>query len=277
MEDVFNNETFLLYSPGINLSLQESHPLLWFNLITFNGECWQTYGPISAYTSFEPDDIYFFASELNTEIIEEQDILDDVENNPIPYMMLWSGSSLPIIINKDEQLINAVAEYDLDSFEPKIFKDSFKVEYNRDVYRLSLKTMSGPPHYAEAYFDENKKAVLLSAMTNNGFRLLAETLNKYGYFFDTEPSARVNLSMIETASEILKKKIRLNEYDNLFSKEPSPEVKGQLDKMNYLMKLLLPDINAGREPDLKALAAQAGVDSETAKNIYATVMKKFGK
>jgi hypothetical protein len=225
MEDVFSEEEFLLYSPGVKETLLEKQALLWFNLISFNGKCWQSYGPIGAYSSFVPDDIYFFATELNHKIENEQDILESIENNPLPYMLLLLGSSAPIIFNKEEQLIHAVSEYEMDSIDTKS---------------------------------------------------LAEGLNKCGYNFDSEPAIRVNLSMIDTASEILKRKIILNEYENMFSKEQSPEEKEKFDKLNHFLKLLLPDINAGTEPDIEALAAKAGVDIETARSIIGQLMKKFG-
>lgn len=73
-EDVFTNEKYLLYSPAVKLTLQERNPLLWFNLISFNGECWQTYGFIAAYNSFTTDDIFFYATEVNHKINNEQDM-----------------------------------------------------------------------------------------------------------------------------------------------------------------------------------------------------------
>lgn len=84
MKDVFSDEAFLLYSPGVAKTLEEQSVILWFNLISFNGACWQSFGPIGAYKSFEPDDIFFFATELNPEIASEQEILNNVELNPVP-------------------------------------------------------------------------------------------------------------------------------------------------------------------------------------------------
>ena len=99
MEDILTGEQFLLCSPGtsdINISQATA---LWFNLIAFNGACWQTFGPIGAYKSFEPDDIFFFATELDKRIQTEEDIVRNIDKNPLPYMMLLSGS-LPVIIEE---------------------------------------------------------------------------------------------------------------------------------------------------------------------------------
>jgi len=111
-------------------------------------------------------------------------------------------------------------------------------------------------------------------MTDRGFEALAESLNEYGYSFSTDPFIRVNPSMITTASDILKKKIKLNEYDHLFEIEQSSSNKEDIEKLNLLLKLALPDINAGRKPNIEELAIKAGVDFETAKDIIKQIMDK---
>jgi len=40
---------------------------------------------------------------------------------------------------------------------------------------------------SQAYFDENKKIILLTSMTDRGFRALSEGLNEYGFDFFVDP------------------------------------------------------------------------------------------
>jgi len=277
MEDVFRNEEFLLYSPGVTAILKSQPVILWFNMIAFNGSCWQSYGPIGAYRSFEPDDIFFFATELDSDIFDENDMLLKVEHDPVPYMMLLAGANYPLIVNKKDQVVYVQAEYNMENMNTRNLTDSFITEYNKGVYRLSLKKWNEHPHFSQAYFDENSKTLLLSSMTDRGFSALVEGLNKYGYEFSDEPLIRVNLTMVSTASEILKKKIDLIKYEKLFSKKSSPAEKENLDKLNLLISLALPDINAGREPDIKSLAVKAGLDLETAQDVLAQVSKNLKK
>ena len=277
MEDVFREEEFLLYSPGTTKTLETQSVILWLNMIAFNGSCWQSYGPIGAYKSFEPDDIFFFATELNPDIEEEEDILTNLEYNPIPYMMLLSGANYPLIYNKEDQVINVMSEYELDELDTKNLTENFKTEYNKGVYRLSLKKWCEPPHFSQAYFDEKKKAILLTSMTDRGFKALTDGLNDYGLNFSADPFLRVNLTMLTAASDILKRKIELNEYGHLFTKDTSPAELENLDKLNALLKFVMPDINAGRKPDIEILAKKAGVDFETAKDIIEQIMRKFNK
>jgi hypothetical protein len=167
------------------------------------------------------------------------------------------------------------AEYDMDTLNTKDLTKSFTTEYNKGVYRLSLKSWNEQPHFSQAYFDENKKIILLTSMTDRGFRALAAGLNEYGFNFSVDPFLRVNITMIITASDILKKKIRINEYEDLFSKETSPALQEDLDKINTFLRMVMPEINSGRKPDIEALAVKAGVDIKTAKDLIKNVMEKL--
>lgn len=268
MEDVFTDERYLLYSPGMTRILDSQPAILWLNLIAYNGSCWQSYGPIGSYSSFEPDDVFFFATELNHDITGEEELLADLESNPVPYMMLLSGATTPLIYNKKDQLVHVTAEYPMDSMNTKILTRSFKTEFNDGVYRLSLKRWSIPPHFAQAYYNEIEKTVLLTSMTDRGFTALAKELNKYGYTFSTDPLLRVNLSMLTISSDILKRNIRINEYDDLFTKETPQSDQKVIDKLNRFMELVVPEINAGRQPDIDELALKAGLDKQTALDIF---------
>ena len=190
MEDVFRNEEFLLYSPGVTATLKSQPVILWFNMIAYNGSCCQSYGPIGAYRSFEPDDIFFFATELDSDIFDENDLLSKVEHDPVPYMMLLAGANYPLMVNKKDQIVYVQAEYNMENMNTRNLTDSFITEYNKGVYRLSLKKWNEHPHFSQAYFDENRKTLLLSSMTDRGFSALVEGLNKYGYV--KEPIRAIN-------------------------------------------------------------------------------------
>jgi hypothetical protein len=89
MEDIFSGEEYTLFSPGMTDLIQKQRPILWFNLIGFNGSCWQSFGPIGFYKSFEPDDIFFFATELRPEIEKDQEILEKVLLDESPEKIRW--------------------------------------------------------------------------------------------------------------------------------------------------------------------------------------------
>ncbi|MDD4644556.1 MAG: hypothetical protein PHY99_01045 [Bacteroidales bacterium] len=277
MEDILTGEQFLLYSRGTSDILRNQPTALWFNLIAFNGACWQTFGPIEAYKSFEPDDIFFFATELDRRIETEEDIARNIEKNPLPYMMLLSGANIPITVHKQDQMVMTYSEYPVEKFDTLALKKSFTSEFSHGVYRLSLKRWSGHPHFAQIYYDEAKKIVLLTASTDRGFLTLVNAINSFGFEFSEEPDVRVNMSMLITSEKILRKKIRLNEYDNLFQVESSPKDKKMMDNLNTFMSLILPDINAGVTTNIEKYAAIAGLDVESARDLVKNLLKKFDK
>ena len=274
MKDVFSGESFLLYSRSTTQILQELTPLLWFNLIAFNGACWQSFGPVSSYQSFDEDDIFFFATEVNVNVENDETLRQDVERNPVPYMLLLTGSRLPVTFNKKDELLILSSDYDLESLDTERLKANFKVEYNSGVYRLSLKRWDAMPHFAVAYYDEGEAILMLTSMTDRGFDALTEKLYDHGVRLPDEAHIRVHPTMLATAELILNRKLELNPYEKLFNIKQSPQVTQEIEKLNVFLQLVLPAINAGKNPDVEALAKQAGVDVALAEQLVANAMQK---
>ncbi|MEA1878603.1 MAG: hypothetical protein U9N86_17310 [Bacteroidota bacterium] len=277
MEDILTGEPFTLFSPGITDTNKDQKTSLWFNLISFNGACWQSFGPIAAYKSFELDDIFFFATELDRRIESKEDIIRNIDKNPLPYMMLLSGANYPITMHKQDRVVQVYSEFSVSQVDNLAIKKSFTSEFSHDVYKFTLKRWGKHPHFAQFYFDENKKKVLLYASTNRGYLALVKALNQLGFNFSEEPDIRVNMSMLVTAKGILKKEITLNNYDHLFHVDTPPKDQEVLDNLNAFMRMILPDINAGRKPDIEKHAANAGVDIETARELVKTLFDKTGR
>ena len=274
MKDIFSGMEYLLFSPSITNLKASGNTLLWFNLIGFNGACWQSYGPIGAYRSFGPDDIYFFATEHNPDIEEEADVWMDIEKDPLPYMMLLSGAAYPRTFHEKDELIFQLAEHDLEALDTARLKKGFKSEFDNGVYRFTHNTHGGHPHFAQLYFDEKEKLILFSAMTERGFQKLMKEFNAFGHDFPDTPYLRVRLQMLTTAREILKRKIVLNEYEELFREDSDPKVSKAVENVNTFVSLVLPDINAGRTPDIERAARKTGVHMDTARDVVDMIMGK---
>jgi len=272
MEDVLTGKRYLLFSPGVSDILSSASPVLWFNLMGFNGYCWQSYGPVVYYNSFKAGDIWFFATELNPDLEEPQEVVADMELDPLPYMMLISGATLPMTFHKEDQVLYLLAEHDLASLDTGGLKKDFRTEYDSGVYRISHKQWGDSPHFAQVYFDEKKQLLLFSAMTVRGFDALVEAFNAYGHDFPAEPYLRVNMTMVTTANEILKRKVLLNEYHDLFQEDPDPESEKALKGINAFIALVLPDINAGKTPGIEEAIRKSGIDPENARNVMESVM-----
>ncbi len=277
MEDVYTGESYLLYSPSVSLILAKDSVSLWLCLIAFNGSCWQTYGPLISFASFGPDDIFFFATELNAAIETDEALLADIENNPFPYLMLISGSMYPLTIHGKDEILQVSSENAVQSFDSSELKKNFKIEYAEAVYRISFGAWSDAPHFAIAYYLEEQQHLQIRSMTDRGFQALVTALNRHGFGLPTEPDIRVKISMLVSIKHILGKDIQLNPYEELFKIEPEPAAKEEIDKLNHLFALALPIINARQEPDIQALAKEAGVDEATARELLKDILRKFNQ
>lgn len=275
MEDLLSGDSFLLYSKSVTQTLKDQSAMLWFNLIAFNGNCWQTFGPLNAYQSFDLDDIFFFATELNPGIDSEETLQIDVEKNPVPYMMLLNGAMMPSTVNKDDELLILFSEEERESIDTEKLRADFKVEYSKGVYRFSISAFDKFPHLAAAYFDERKNRFVVTAMTERSFRAIMLALNKNDIGIDEEPQIRIHPSMFATTEKILRKKLQLNPYEKLFEIESGPAQKGELEKINKFLKSVLPELNSGKMPDIEVLATQAGIDKDFAKGLIEDAIAKL--
>jgi hypothetical protein len=275
MEDVFTGDIFLLHSPAVTRTIADRPALLWLNLIGYNGSCWQTYGPVAAYQSFSPDDIFFYATELNPAIESDDDLMADVDDNPVRYMVLAWGSSYPLILQQQHEVVQVTGEGTVSDLDVQALRKNFRIEYAEKVFKLSHAVWSEPPHFAEAYYDEASDVVFLSALTDRGYKELSVMLNAQGMKIPTEPDVRLHVPMMNVITKLLKRTTSLNPYSRLFEKRTSPEARDELSKLNRFMDLSLPYINAGQQPDLAVLAKEAGVDPELAAELFQKAMNRI--
>jgi hypothetical protein len=277
MEDVFTGEVFLLYSPSITRTLSDQPVLLWFNLIGYNGSCWQTYGPVISFQSFSSDDIFFYATELNSAIESDADLLADLDDNPVRYMVLACGSNYPLVVQQDYEVVQVTGEGTYTGFDVQALRKDSLVEYAEGVFKLSHEVWSERPHFAEAYYEEASGKVLLFALTDRGYRELSGLLISHGMEIPTEPDIRLHIPMGIVIKKALKRTLDLNPYSRLFETRTSPESEEQMSKLNRFLALALPYINSGRQPDITALAKEAGVDAELAGEMLQTAMGRINE
>lgn len=275
MEDVFSGQFYLLHSPSVTNLLSQKPAILWFNLIGFNGECWQTFGPLMPISGFDEDDIFFFATELDETVESDVDLMEHLEDNPLPYMMLFGGSAYPLVVSSGFEIVQVTSETYCGGFELESLRKSFKIEYAHNIFKISHENLSIFPHNAEAYFDEENETLLLTALTDYGYAEMAMALNQYGFDLPRDPEIRVHFSMLRFIDTLLKREIVLNPYSKLFEVESSKESNDDVDGINKFMELALPFINSDEEFDVEALAKQASVDPSTAREFLNIAMARM--
>lgn len=278
MEDVLSEKLFLFYSPSLKDMLKESAPTLWLLLIGFNGYCWQSFGLNIPLANVTPDDIFYFATEINPRIEDEDDIIDDIDTNPIPYLMLLNLGISPVILHKGHKLSHWSAEdqvinYHFDSLK---IKQSFFIAWNKDVFELKLKRYNEFPHYAVAYYDESNNILFRYAATEHGFSKLTQALNKTGLNLFDEAEINVSFHMHLLLESILKKEIVINPYSSMFeraddqflSDKEDDEEEEEMINLRKFMDVSVSKFNNNEPVDVDSIAKQFGADIEMARRVW---------
>lgn len=278
MVDVLTNEEFLLYSPGLEDNLKQQGPMqMFFYLIGFNGECWQTYGPHAYFRGLIPSDLLFYAKQIDPDIVFMNQIPALIDRDPLPWALLLKSGEVPLTFHKDDMVIMNTSEYQEENFEPDIYEDAFKIEKKYPLYQMSLKRWNCFPHFAAAYYHKKKKRLILFAMTDRGYLKLIEAFKQKGYDLPGNPENRVTLAMHHTAQEILGREILLNPYEKSFMEPVNQKDSAQLEKVNKFIKLLMDAHNSGSTIDIEGFADASGVNSDNAHQIAQQVMKTIDK
>lgn len=277
VRDEILGDELLVYSPGIQKDCENGHEgSLFFLLVGFNGECWQTYGLIAAFRSFDVDDVYLYGTEVFGYVEDDQSFMNSVYENPFPYFMLILGQELPIVVGGEHVLKHHVGTCKVPSITTQNLENHFKIQWNKGIYQFTLTPWSRTPHYAAAYYVERDQLLYCYALTGAGYGALVSKLIHCGVPVAPSEEYSVSLNIVRTMESILKRKLVVNPYERNF---PDPNGSKLSDteraQVNAFLALLLPVFNSGQQPNLLELSQQSGVDLETAQEIYQNLVEKF--
>jgi hypothetical protein len=283
MEDVFSEENYLLYSPGINKSLKEVNPNMWLLLIGSNGECWQSSGLNIPLVNINPDDVFYFSTELSDYIEDESDIINDLNTNPIPYLMMLDLGISPRLHHKKHQLSywsSSNGPLDI-KFDVTKLKNKFFTAWNDHVYELKLKRYSSFPHFAVAYYDENRQMIFRYALTEAGFIKLSEALINAGFPLFKEADVHLSMPMHQLLESILERKVVMNPYEDLFATDADKlddeeaEDSDDIVALRRFMDIAITKFNNNENVDVDAIVKQVGADPNFASKIWNNFKNKM--
>jgi hypothetical protein len=268
MLDLLTNESYLLYSPGLQKICKTGVPRLCFNLISFNGLCWQTYGVVICSRAYTWDDIFFLSECINPEIEDEEDIAQEIESNCFPFLLLVLGMNSPIVTSQGCEIIFCGATDYCQSINLDQLHAKFIVATKGRIVQMKSHEMSEFPHDAVAYFDPKKKEIIRNASTLEGFEFLTESLRESGIELETGADYYVTPAMYNAAEKIIDRKISItSEYGILFIKPASKE--DELTKrVNKFVQMILPNINSREKPDIEGISFAAGLDSNLGEELW---------
>jgi hypothetical protein len=278
LKDELIQEEFLCYSPGIqDLTDKRCTFRMIFLLVSFNGLCWETYGPLCYLKSMLPEDLLFFSRQIKPDIDFVNEIPELIDKDPFPFMMLWRGGEFPLSTHGDDLIIFNKSEYHEENFEPENLGDNFTVIKKYPVFKMDLNNWNSHPHFSHCFYHAKKKRLILMAMTNKGYDALVKALSESGITLPEHPDIRATMTMILTAQEVFKTNFELSPYEKTFVEPIDPEKQLFLNKTNTFIRRFLEYQNKGKPCDIKSLAAEAGIDEFSAHQIVKQLKKSAGK
>ena len=290
MTDVFSDEEYLLYSPSMQNILVTERPEMWFNLIGFNGQCCQTFGMLYSFTSLTRNDIYYFATEVDRPVDTDQEILDIIDKTPIPFLLLYNFSRIPIVVSRDHVVRYFYSIEDCKEIPIDKFKKNFRISSHYPYLVMELLTHETFPHFARAIFNQDLEEIDLISMTSEGFHALQQALAAKGLLFSEAPQVIVSPEMKEIVKRILGREMDILMFSNIIEKAEAKHLLAQITKhpakvdnepddtddleeatvaqINSFMGALIPIINTRKPVDIEALAKAHGLTIKDATKLY---------
>jgi hypothetical protein len=274
---VFTQERFLIYSPGMTRTLNDQPVMMFAGLISSNGHCYQSFGPLLGFCSIDPDDIFYYATEWDFSLETDEDIHQYIQDNLLNFILLSNYAHIPLAVHKEHEIMLTRNVMDMEEFSTEGMGKDFIIGFNAGVYRIQLKGYEIFPHFTVAYYDETSKELHCSSMTDEGYKKLSQKLLSYGIPCPPYPDQRIHMTMQTAISEIFKKDILADPYSDLFPEQKESVDPETLNTLNNFIAALVEKFNNNETPDLKKMAIEFGVPLETAKELKKVLEKNTGK
>jgi hypothetical protein len=277
MEDLLSGDTFLLYSPSVSKYETMGQMSMYFTLRCFNGQCYQTYGPITYSRGVQIFDVLFFARQLDSTVETYDELGALMQKDPLPFMTLLMGSEYPAAVHEGSLFVLCQSEIQVPNLDLSAWGKAFDVQEEDGVYKLDLQGWNQPPHYASCYYDRVNRMLLATALTGQAYNSLINTLAEFNVNLPETPDVLLTPAGRTLIQNILGKKLVTNPYAEIFDKDVSPEKQGEIDAANRFLGMLVSAHNSGEEYDLRELAHEAEIPYETAQEIATHIQKRLDR
>lgn len=269
MEDVCSGEEFLMYSPALNRWIEEvgGWPALSLVLVNSNDVCRETFGPIANFKGLLPDDLVFFARQLQPHVRYLDDVPAVIDRDPIPFMMLYRWGEIPAAVHKKDFLIAHRADIHNVAPDPARLEEHFVLERRDHVLKCELKRWRKHPHFAECFYDTRKKLLIARAMTERSWHKLASALEYANVDIEFRHVQRGSAMAVMMAEQLFGRNIHMTSYDKLFTEPVDPDMQAELDKLNAFFSGYFEAQNRGVKADVDALARAFDVDPAVARDM----------
>jgi len=244
---------------------------MFFLLICGDEECYWPYGLVMYFRSLRPADLLYMARFMNPAVTSLRDVPALIDQQPIPFMLLFTGGNTPIVVHEREESI--LTSTDLFPVEPdlKAIEKSFSVDSRQHVDYYAHLRYGGPPHFVSFYHDKKRQRLWLQTSSLLGYDILRKTLAPCGIAIPVEAQSSVSLSFRQTIHDILDISVSISPYYHLFAPVETPEAKEDLAAANAFLSAFIEALNNDRPFDVDATAKRIGIPLELAQQLAAQV------
>ncbi|HQO65913.1 MAG TPA: hypothetical protein PLI66_04205 [Spirochaetales bacterium] len=279
-----SGETFYVWSRSMTINVSEAGYTFLTAIIRLRGEGGEptpaiTYGPVLSWKALRAADFSAIGRELARDLYRLQGLSAVIRRDPVPFWAAWALGDAPIMKHGTEELCTCWQTGRFSASPETALSGSWK----RDEVgkRIRLRKPGSKPFFEQVVIYDSKTSLGLVLTRRRGYqKKLIDSLASV-FTPDAEEPCVASAALEMVFSDILKRKLGYADWTRPFDqldekrlerdRDRHPERESELDSLNDALQALLPHINAHREPDWEAFAAEHDVDAgliDTLKSFY---------
>jgi len=243
-----------------------------------------TYGPVCSWRSLSVSDFSSIGRELGRDLWLLKGIPAVVRRDPVPFWAVWSLANVPRVLHGTQEICTCWYEGRFSVSPEPLLAGAWK----RDVIgnRIRYRKPGSKPFFEQVViYDLKSSRGILLARRYSYIEKLRESIS-VAFAPDSDEPCVASMTLEAVFSDVLKRTLPFADWTRPFDRLDArksdedrarhPEGDAELDALNGALSELIPYINARREPDWKAFAAEHGFDDgmlDTLKRFY----KKYGR
>ncbi|MBN2508696.1 MAG: hypothetical protein JXB03_00410 [Spirochaetales bacterium] len=221
--DALTGEDFYLESPQV-AELKQNGAKLFFSLVFFNGEGYQTYGIIQYFKGVTPHDFEYFSRRVNSNVYETGGIDGVMNRFPVPFKVLFAFSEIPFVVHKQEEIRYCASVNEIPGFEVDVVEGYSAKGESGPVVKFSFVQEDDPLRSGSLYVNTLTGEVILLATSVSMYRELSD---KLPFDFGPEPDEDAGLVMMTATEKITGQLFPGTVYDELFSDNNAQQEEAQ--------------------------------------------------
>jgi len=198
--DYDDDRQYIVHSPGLRQMFSQGRRVC-YALLFYNGECFQTYGPLYYLEWAQPMDLQYFAERVDPQLYRREGLMEVMTANPLPWAALYPYARYPRMHHRQHVMEVCDAEVPLRHLPEEKLPPQAEIRRHGHVLRAALDpedSFYGP----RVIWDGKKGRLLVQAMTAAGYEQGRELLRPIAELPE-HPQSRCSGTMYIVAYDVL--------------------------------------------------------------------------